>query len=445
METKHFTPPLYSSYANTKSPETTREMRLRHEFKQSVNQELYHANPLNEEEYRNICDLFRPVLWLMALQGLFHPSHRATTSAIPVEHRYSPLSRWIMMALSLCNVCYMFANFVLLLAARPNVQLTSFYTNTYVILLVWLATAVILAALQFLICERSTRYDRIWEKWAYWARHPRKRNWKRMRVIRNIYILLAVAIAVTPTVIVAVIMSRNRPGSGLEELLTLVTHGDRVVSHNWWTINFCIVAFSVFGTLSFTSVFFVTHCLVLADELRDLFHRISDQLDSGRIWDVVKEEKEEVSVLEQLRRRRLECRDIVGAVDGAFEETAFFFIFANVPLIVFISYGLVSYGTQSEFRKAMGVIALLGSLLQVLVVTIVAAWVHEWIHNYLKVTRVNALSMELFLSELTSESVGITAWAFAVITKEFIATVVGLAVSYIIVLVEFRHLAGCFT
>ncbi|OWA55414.1 hypothetical protein BV898_19800 [Hypsibius exemplaris] len=51
------------------------------------------------------------------------------------------------------------------------------------------------------------------------------------------------------------------------------------------------------------------------------------------------EEKEEVSVLEQLRRRRLECRDIVGAVDGAFEETAFFFIFANVPLIVFISYG----------------------------------------------------------------------------------------------------------
>ncbi|OWA55708.1 hypothetical protein BV898_20096, partial [Hypsibius exemplaris] len=63
------------------------------------------------------------------------------------------------------------------------------------------------------------------------------------------------------------------------------------------------------------------------------------------------------------------------------------------------------------------------------------------IHNYLKVTRVNALSMELFLSELTSESVGITAWAFAVITKEFIATVVGLAVSYIIVLVEFRHLA----
>ncbi|GAV00068.1 hypothetical protein RvY_10970-1 [Ramazzottius varieornatus] len=122
-----------------------------------------------------------------------------------------------------------------------------------------------------------------------------------------------------------------------------------------------------------------------------------------RLWDVVKirsdqqgvatgrvfgrssyfEEDEEVSVLEQMRRRRLECREIVEAADGTFEENAFCSVFANVPLIVFIAYGLVSYTEQTEFKKAMGVTALLGALIQVLVITIAATWVHEYVRPFI--------------------------------------------------------------
>jgi hypothetical protein len=86
-------------------------------------------------------------------------------------------------------------------------------------------------------------------------------------------------------------------------------------------------------------------------------------------------------VLEQVRRRRLECRDIVEAVDGAFEEIAFFSLFANVPLIVFMAFGLISYHGQSDFKKAMGVLAIAASFIQVMVVAIAAAWIHEWV-NY---------------------------------------------------------------
>ncbi|GAV00067.1 hypothetical protein RvY_10970-2 [Ramazzottius varieornatus] len=95
------------------------------------------------------------------------------------------------------------------------------------------------------------------------------------------------------------------------------------------------------------------------------------------------EEDEEVSVLEQMRRRRLECREIVEAADGTFEENAFCSVFANVPLIVFIAYGLVSYTEQTEFKKAMGVTALLGALIQVLVITIAATWVHEYVRPFI--------------------------------------------------------------
>lgn len=94
---------------------------------------------------------------------------------------------------------------------------------------------------------------------------------------------------------------------------------------------------------------------------------------------MVKEGKEEMSVLEQVRRRRLECRDIVDAANKTFQEIAFVSLFANVPLMVAIAYGMVTFSEKSEFEEAIAMIALLGSLIQVLVVTIAAAWVHEYV------------------------------------------------------------------
>ena len=190
MDTEVFTPALYESRRNP-LPETSTEMRLHNGLKPHINRQLYQSNPLNEDEYRNMRALLRPVLWLMALQGLFHPSKLATSTDTPTLYRYHPFTRWVTITLSLCNICYMFSNFVVLVTAHPTVDLTSFYVDIYIILLVWLATATILAALQFFICEHSSRYDRIWEKWAYRARHSRRRNWRRMTIIRNVYLCFA--------------------------------------------------------------------------------------------------------------------------------------------------------------------------------------------------------------------------------------------------------------
>jgi hypothetical protein len=94
--------------------------------------------------------------------------------------------------------------------------------------------------------------------------------------------------SIAPTVIVAKVMSTNTPGSGLESLLEPINYGSVQVNHYWWTVNLSILSFSVLSTTAFTTVFFVTHCLILADELRSLFHMIADHLDTGRIWDIVK-------------------------------------------------------------------------------------------------------------------------------------------------------------
>lgn len=44
---------------------------------------LYQANPLNEGDYREMRDLFRPILRLMGILGLFHPSKRACSEQVP--------------------------------------------------------------------------------------------------------------------------------------------------------------------------------------------------------------------------------------------------------------------------------------------------------------------------------------------------------------------------
>lgn len=91
------------------------------------------------------------------------------------------------------------------------------------------------------------------------------------------------------------------------------------------------------------------------------------------------EDNEEMSVLEQLRRKRLSVRKIVEEMNYTFNKTAFLSLFANVPLIVFIVYALYLHGHERIFTLAMGIIAIIISLLQVGIVCVSAAWINQWV------------------------------------------------------------------
>ena len=170
-----------------------RELRILQDLTSHPDKNLYHANPLNEDDYRQMSNLFRPVLRIMSFLGLFHPSKNACSDQVPEMYRHSRCWRGLTLTLSVCNVAYMFINFVILCAARPKIDLHSFTSVVYVILLVWLGTAIVLAGLQFIVCESPNRYDRIWRKWAYWARNSRKyqRNWRKLNMMRTFYVILA--------------------------------------------------------------------------------------------------------------------------------------------------------------------------------------------------------------------------------------------------------------
>ena len=190
-----------------------------------------------------------------------------------------------------------------------------------------------------------------------------------------------VVIVLLPTILVPLVLSNKVGGTNMDKFREGMLIGSGARSDVMWTVNLTFLTFCIFATISFTSVFFVLHCLILADELKSLFHSIADPIDQERLWDTVQDGDEQVSVIEQLRRRRLECRDIVDAANGTFDEMAFFSLFANVPLLVVIAYGMVSFNHQNDFKNAIEIIALLGSLIQVLVITVAAAWVHEYVRT----------------------------------------------------------------
>ena len=48
-----------------------REPRILQDLTFHPDKNLYHANPLNEDEYRQMSNLFRPVLRIMSIFGLF--------------------------------------------------------------------------------------------------------------------------------------------------------------------------------------------------------------------------------------------------------------------------------------------------------------------------------------------------------------------------------------
>ncbi|XP_055329677.1 uncharacterized protein LOC129582235 [Paramacrobiotus metropolitanus] len=406
----------------------------------------------SEKEYDQIHRLFRPVMIVLGLLGLWHPSPRECSDDIPERYRFSRAARWFFIFCSVCNFSFTLANFIMLLVAHPATQMRHLTYNVYIILTVWSAYACVLSMLHFRICEKGWLFE-MWELWVYWARLPRYRNWDRMKNVRNLYLIVAAAVTIAPTVIVGVGQGGAHPGEFLEKsVLRTLEKSTPALDHILFSIDLTALTFIMYGTAAFTTAFFLTQCLIVREELCALYEMIEEKLDTGKVWNNVREHDEEISVLEQLRRRRLECRNMVEAMDKTFEHTAFLSIFANVPLIVFIAYAIMVHPHANIFVHGLCVIALLLSLFQVFAVSIGAAWINKWadapkrllhtlkIHNYLKMTRPNQASLSLFLSELTSESLGITAWELTIITKEFVATVIGLAVSYIIVLYEFGHM-----
>lgn len=91
-----------------------------------------------------------------------------------------------------------------------------------------------------------------------------------------------------PTVVVAVGSARATPGTWIEEVLLPIEYGGPMVNHIWLTIDFTVIVFVVYGTASFTTVFFVLNCLVVTTELQNLHYVIEEHLTNGKMWNDIK-------------------------------------------------------------------------------------------------------------------------------------------------------------
>ncbi|XP_055329596.1 uncharacterized protein LOC129582182 isoform X2 [Paramacrobiotus metropolitanus] len=125
---------------------------------------------------------------------------------------------------------------------------------------------------------------------------------------------------------------------------------------------------------------------------------------------------------------------------------------ANVPLIVFIMYALITHIRDNPLMIGACCVSILAAFAQVAAVSFAAAWIHKWASKpkeLLHDMRIpkgqypnlsDTASLTLLLDEVGEEYIGVTAWRLVVITKKFIVTALGLIISYIIILYEFGHL-----
>lgn len=98
---------------------------------------------------------------------------------------------------------------------------------------------------------------------------------------------ISAIVTAIPAIVVAVGSSRTPPGSYLEGVLRRIEYGGAEVNHIWLSIDFTLVAFLVYGTAAFTTVFFVLNCLLLTSELIHLHQVITDEIQDGKVLDTV--------------------------------------------------------------------------------------------------------------------------------------------------------------
>lgn len=173
----------------------------------------YHGHKELQQLYR----LFRPVIFVMACFGVYHPSGWSTSHDMHRDFRSSRWIRYVLVAVAFLNMGFLGCNFIALLCANPGVDIKNLTDNVYVIVLVWLAFAGLLTFLHFMICEDG-KIERVWKLWGEWAvKYPRTRDWSSFRKVRNLSLILAgkSAFFAVGNLGARYVPAHNRPGERL--------------------------------------------------------------------------------------------------------------------------------------------------------------------------------------------------------------------------------------
>ena len=227
--------------------------------------------------------------WSWDALAFIIPSKKMILEETHPVFRSNVKARWLFIGLGAAHFFYLLSNFILLLVAHPELQISQLNVNIWIIVLVWLAFAGFLNCAHFLVWEQE-RVDKIWDLWVDWAmKHPHtEKKWRRMINYRNMYLCVASVITVVPPIAVGAGMATAKAGSLIEGLLIPILHGTLEVNHIILTINFTCISLLIYGTAAFATVFFVTNCLLITEELKFLYHTTAKSLEDSHIWDTVK-------------------------------------------------------------------------------------------------------------------------------------------------------------
>lgn len=147
-------------------------------------------SPSSTSNPERLNDLFRPFKIIMATLGLWHPSKFDTNHHL-VERRWSKISRWLLILLSVSSMLYTFANFILFALLRPQKNGMDLIWDAHIVVLIWTAHAFLISLVHFVIFERGVVED-LWKNWTATAEtYLRNEDWKWMFRVRNIYLIIA--------------------------------------------------------------------------------------------------------------------------------------------------------------------------------------------------------------------------------------------------------------
>ncbi|CAC5374083.1 unnamed protein product [Mytilus coruscus] len=190
----------------------------------------------------------------------------------------------------------------------------------------------------------------------------------------------------------------------------------------------------------FPVIFFVLICSILKDDMEtyNIFFNKQTKDSNGKIG----------KDLTRLRLVHLELCKTISSLDSSFSWLLFTWFVLNIANGCFIAFLLLN-SSYDTFGTTVLVSWLITSFVYICATCISAAILHEKLTahaplEYLYDIDINDVKPEdqpqlyLFLSKLTSSSVGLTAFGLVTITKELLLTLAGLYLTYFFLLLQFR-------
>ncbi|XP_055329595.1 uncharacterized protein LOC129582182 isoform X1 [Paramacrobiotus metropolitanus] len=269
----------------------------------------------SEDNLQRLYALFRPLRLVMGCLGLWHPSLDDLQQA-PPAHRCTSTTRFLFLGLSVANMTYSFCNFALLFLSRPAGRITSWEWSVYVVLVIWPLQACLMTLLHFWLFE----WEFVGALWRVWAEAVTVRigaeQWERLGRLRNLYMAGAVAATALLTGFVLIGMtSSGQAGAFLHTFLSFDFSTPLMV------VNFTVLTMVIVATASFTTVFFVLHCHIVAGSLMSVYASMERRVTNNTVFtENVLVGERDMSVLEYFRQQRNWSKKMVDAMDRAFRH-----------------------------------------------------------------------------------------------------------------------------